>query len=123
MNVLIFHCSCLEGNYTLKADWTAEGLTWTVETDIEALQSGTGELSSVKEFSDLLNKADIPHWERRYEADGSAIEDAVRWDLKLDTDGNTYLSEGEETFFPYGYETLIDALALIDPQVRYFSYR
>lgn len=123
MNVLIFHCSCLDGNYTLKADWTAEGLTWTVETDIEALHSATGELSSVKPFTDLLEKADIPHWERRYEADGSAIEDAVRWSLKLDTEDKICLSEGEETFLPYGYEDLMDALALIDPQVRYFSYR
>ncbi|MBQ2509720.1 MAG: hypothetical protein II529_02735 [Erysipelotrichaceae bacterium] len=125
MNTLIFHCSCLDGNYTLKAEWTADELTYTVDTDIEELSGKTGELDpeSVKGFLDLLEKAGIPHWERRYVPEGSGIEDAVRWNVEYVSGEEMYRSSGEETFLPYGYETLIDALESMDKDVRYFSYR
>ena len=125
MNALIFHCSCLDGNYTLKAEWTMDNLDYSVDTDIEALSpsSGTLDPDSLKRFLKLLDEAEIPRWERRYEAKGSAIEDAVRWNVEYSLGDDTYRSDGEETYLPYGYETLIDALGLIDEEIKYFSYR
>ena len=125
MNDLIFHCSCLDGNYTLKAEWTEEKLVYTVETDIEELSDQTGELTgaSLKDFLDRLKEAGIPRWERRYGPEGFGIEDAVRWNVELTEDGKTFHSDGEETFLPYGYETLIDAMRSIDQKIDYFSYR
>lgn len=118
MKHLEYKCECLEGNYLLTVEETAESLTYRVLTDIEKLESREGELDGedVKKFTELLEKAQINRWEEEY-AGEPKIEDAVQWQFACDG----YSVKGEESYYPYGHEYLLEALELCDPQISYFS--
>ena len=53
-------------------------------------------------------------------ADLSGIADAVKWKVKLIKDDKEYVSKGEESFEPYTYKQLIDALRLMEDKADYF---
>ena len=53
-------------------------------------------------------------------ADLSGIADAVKWKVKLIKDDKEYVPRGEESFEPYTYKQLIDALRLMEGKADYF---
>ena len=118
MKHLEYKCECLEGNYLLAVD----GLSYRVVTDIERLESREGELGAedAKKFAELLAKAGVEKWDEEYTGE-NGIEDAVRWQFSCEDDNAAYHSQGEESFYPYGYEYLLEALELCDPGITYFK--
>ena len=120
MKQLNFVFDCLDGKYEFvgKLD---DVLVYTVETNIVGFNDIEGELD--KETSDLflkkLEMANIDKWDRQYSGENS-IEDAVYWYVKYKDGDKIYVSSGEESFEPYNYEHLIEALKLCDDKADYF---
>ena len=121
MNRLEYKFDCLDGHYFLIAQWD-EVLNYEIDTDIAEFESRSGELSAeeTKKFDDLLHQAKIESWDRSYLSEGEGIEDAVTWKLILQKEGKEYVSTGEESFEPYGYDLFVDALRIIEEKADYF---
>ncbi len=122
MNRLEYHFDCLDGNYLFVCQFDEEKLSYVIESSIPELSSKSGELSKEEtiRFNQLLREAQIEKWDREYMADLSGIVDAVKWKVKLIKDDKEYVSKGEESFEPYTYKQLIDALALMEDKADYF---
>ena len=116
---LEFYFNCLEGRYFCVFE---DGI-YSVESDIPGFGDKSGELSQEenKLFSDKLNAAKIENWDRYYLPESEGIEDGVKWKVKLIKDDKEYVSEGEESYEPYGYEYFIEALKLIEDHADYFA--
>ena len=123
MNKLEYHFKCLEGFYELFVEYDNDRLLYEINTDIESLESINGELDSskIKQFVELLDKAEIGKWDKEYEADGSIIEDGTTWSIAYLKDDKEYHSKGVEGYWPYGYEYFIEALKLIDAKADYMN--
>ncbi|MBR4471316.1 MAG: hypothetical protein IKS54_08420 [Erysipelotrichaceae bacterium] len=121
MNRLEYKFDCLDGHYFLIAQWD-EVLNYEIDTDIAEFESRSGELSAegTKKFADLLDQAKIESWEKEYLPENEGIEDAVKWKLVLCKDEKEYVSYGEESFEPYGYELFVDALRIFEEKADYF---
>jgi hypothetical protein len=93
-----------------------------LETDIAELDNVSGQLNDQdsEKFRQELARAGIERWDREYQPVLSAIEDAVKWEVEYEKDGKVYCSKGEETYEPYDYFHLVDALALCSPKADYF---
>lgn len=120
MKQLNFVFTCLDGNYEFvgKLD---DVLVYTVETNIEGLNSFEGELDkkNSEEFLKKVEMANIDKWDREYKGD-NPIEDGVKWYAKYIDEDKVYVSSGEESFEPYNYEHLIEALLVCDKNAEYF---
>ena len=121
MNRLEYKFDCLDGHYFLLCQWD-EVLNYEVDTDIAEFESRSGELSEeeTKKFTDLLDQAKIESWEKEYLPENEGIEDAVKWKLVLQKNEKEYVSYGEESFEPYGYELFADALRILEEKADYF---
>ena len=119
MNRLEYHFDCLDGNCLLVCEAENGIMHYTVTGDNPVITGKAGELETYA-FEKLLEEAKIESWERRYEAQGEGIEDAVHWKVVYRKDGKEYVSYGEESYEPYGYEKLIEALKLFEPEADYF---
>ncbi len=122
MNKLEYCFDCLDGHYFLTAQWD-ETLSYEIESDIPGFMNRSGDLSEeeTKAFVNELKKAKIGTWDRDYLPEGEGIEDAVRWKLVLIEEGREYVSKGEESFEPYGYESFVEALKQIEDKADYFK--
>ena len=119
MHRLEFYFNCLEGRYF----FVFEDGIYSIETDIPSFTDKSGELTKkeINTFSDKLNAAKIEAWDRYYLPEGEGIEDGVKWKVRLIKDDKEYVSEGEESYEPYGYEYFIEALKLIEDYADYFA--
>ena len=122
MNRLEYHFDCLDGKYLCVCQFDDESLSYVIESSIPELSDKSGELSKEEavRFNKLLEEAQIEKWDREYMADLSGIADAVKWKVKLIKDDKEYVSRGEESFEPYTYKQLIDALRLMEDKADYF---
>ena len=122
MNRLEYHFDCLDGKYLCVCQFDDESLSYVIESSIPELSGKSGELSKEEavRFNKLLEEAQIEKWDREYMADLSGIADAVKWKVKLIKDDKEYVSRGEESFEPYNYKQLIDALRLMEGKADYF---
>jgi hypothetical protein len=122
MKKLEYCFDCLDGHYSLVMEW-AETLCYEIESDIAGFENRNGELSKqeTEAFEEALKKAEIEKWDRAYLPETEGIEDAVHWKLKLMEDDKEYVSEGEESYEPYGYELFIDALRKAEDKADYFK--
>ena len=122
MNRLEYHFDCLDGKYLCVCQFDDESLNYVIESSIPELSGKSGELSKEEavRFNKLLEEAQIEKWDREYMADLSGIVDAVKWKVKLIKDDKEYVSRGEESFEPYTYKQLIDALRLMEGKADYF---
>ena len=123
MNRIEFHFDCLDGRYFFTAVEDDGIIRFISESTIAELESSEGELS--KEDSELfvkrIDEAGIERWEKEYRPVLSKIEDGVKWKVILYRNEKEYVSKGEETYEPYGYDKLIDALRLCEGKASYFS--
>ena len=122
MNRLEYHFDCLDGNCLLVCEAEDKTIHFAVTGENPVITEKAGELSPEESaaFEKLISKAKIETWDRRYEAQAEGIEDAVQWKVAYQSDGKQYVSSGEESFEPYGYEKLIEALKLFEPEADYF---
>lgn len=120
MNRLEYHFDCLDGNCLLVCEAENGTLHFTVTGNNPVITEKAGELSEVSAFEKLLKEAGIESWDRKYEPQTEGIEDAIRWKVVYQKDGKEYVSSGEESYEPYGYEKLIEALKLFEPEADYF---
>lgn len=122
MNRLEYHFDCLDKKYLCVCQFDDESLSYVIESSIPELSGKSGELSKEEaaRFNKLLEEAQIEKWDREYMADLSGITDAVKWKVKLIKDDKEYVSRGEESFEPYTYKQLIDALRLMEGKADYF---
>lgn len=120
MNKLLFSFNCLDGDYYLEAIFDETKIVYSIETSIVQLENKSGELP-LSVFNELLKKAEIEKWDKEYKPTGSLIEDATKWAVSLQKDDKTYDSKGEEGYWPYHYEKLIEAINLIDTKADYFK--
>ncbi len=123
MNRLEYHFDCLDGNCLLVCETENETLYFTVTGSNPVVVEKNGELSEAGAFAKLLEEAKIETWERSYKPESEGIEDAVHWKVVYQKDGKEYVSCGEESFEPYGYDKLIEALKLFEPEADYFLAR
>ena len=122
MNRLEYHFDCLDGKYLCVCQFDDESLSYVIESSIPELSGKSGELSKEEavRFNKLLEEAQIEKWDREYMADLSGIADAVKWKVKLIKDDKPPPPRGEESFEPYTYKQLIDALRLMEGKADYF---
>ena len=120
MNQLLFRFECLDGTYDFEAQFEKNGLHYEIQSTIPELESLSGTLDETETFLKQLELAQIEKWERNYPAEGTPIEDAVKWQVKLVRDGKVYVTSGEESYEPYCYEYLIRALMCCDGKAEYF---
>lgn len=110
---------CLDGYYYLDLNDNK----YIVDTNIDNFDSVSGELTddNYSKFKNIFGKTNICLWESKYEINGLVIEDSVKWSVKYTDDDNiTYSSVGEEGYWPYEYDTLVDALMIIDKKIEFF---
>ena len=119
MDQLLVRFVCLDGTYDFAAQFDANELHYEIQSTIPGLESLSG-TADAESFMKQLDLAEIEKWDRSYEADGTPIEDAVKWQVKLVKDGREYVTEGEESYEPYRYEHLIKALMCCDEKAGYF---
>lgn len=122
MKSLKFVFDCLEGKYEFNAQGD-DNLEFSIDSTIETLESFEGELdvNKTKLFFDEIDLANIKKWQRRYDCNLTPIEDAVKWYVKYIEDDKEYVSEGEESYEPYEYNHLIEAIKLCDDKADYFK--
>ena len=120
MDQLLFRFTCLDGTYGFEAQFNSDELHYDVQSTIPELDSLSGTLENPETFLKELELAEIEKWDRNYSADGSLIEDAVKWQVKLVRDEKEYVTEGEESYEPYRYEHLVRALMCCDEKAEYF---
>ena len=122
MNRLEYHFNCLDGNCLLVCEAEGETIHFTGTGENPVITEKTGELNAEDSAALIkrIDEAKIETWQSRYEPEAEGIEDAVRWKVVYRKDGREYVSRGEESFEPYGYEELIEALKLFEPQADYF---
>ena len=116
MNRLEFYFNCLDGHYFCVCEADGPSFIYSVETDIPGLSDKSGELSEeeARAFSYEIASAGIRGWNRYYLPEQEGIEDAVKWKVRLYEEDKEYVSSGEESYEPYGYEHLIGALQLFE---------
>ncbi len=115
MTELEYLIDCLDGSYRFYASY-GDLVSYEITTDIACLENISGELNDAdsKLFIDAIEASQITRWEKEYLSDDSAIEDGIRWSVKLMAEGKEYRSHGEESFVSYGHEELIRAIRLCD---------
>ena len=120
MNKMEYTINCLDGTYELTVEYD-DTVIYSVDTNIETMQSFSGELDAdqSKAFIEEIEKAGIERWDREYNAELSEIEDGITWQMRYLKDGKEYVSEGVESYQPYGYEHLVNAIQLLDEKSGY----
>ncbi len=123
MNRLEYHFDCLDGRCLFVCEFDELTLSYDLESTIEEIPARSGELSreDLEKFDKLINAARIESWEKEYKNDFLAIEDGIRWKVKYHKDNKEYVSCGQETYEPYGYEEFINALKLCVDKADYFK--
>ena len=121
MNRLEYHFDCLDGRCLFICEFDEGSLNYDLESTIAEIPASFGELS--RDDSELFNKyiaqANIPGWEKEYEPVLCHVcHEEARSGLNLD--GKEYVSKGEESYEPYGYEDFIKAMKLCVPKAGYF---
>ena len=120
MNKMEYTINCLDGTYELTVEYD-DTVIYSVDTNIETMQSFSGELDAdqSKAFIEEIKKAGIERWDREYNAELSEIEDGITWQMRYLRDGKEYVSKGVESYQPYGYEHLVNAIQLLDEKSGY----
>ena len=123
MNRLEYSFKCLDGRCIFLCEFDGKSLNYDLESTIDELPNVTGELDEKEAalFSEHIKEANIPAWERKYEPTLSKIEDGISWKVKLHYKDKEYVSEGEESYEPYGYDSFIEALKLCIEKADYFK--
>lgn len=115
VNKLDFFFECLDGKYHVNACFDEEKVNYEVESNIDYLPSKSLQIDS-KSFLEEINLANIQTWDHEYS--GKGVEDACKWKVVLSLDNKQYSSKGEESFYPYNYEHLVNALVILDENVQ-----
>jgi len=114
---LIVKFECLQGHYIINID----NDSYIIDTNINGFENSEGNFD-LNSFNELFRKTNIHLWESIYEVNGLAIEDSVKWSIDYtDDEGINFTSKGEEGYWPYEYDELIDALMIIDNKLDYFK--
>lgn len=111
MKNLKINFDCLDGYYNLNV---FDDHTYSIETNIEYLETKSGIIDNFSEFENKLNEANILSWDSDYD---SNIENPVRWNVTLDN----HTSSGLEGNWPYTYDKLIEAIMIIDSKIDCFK--
>ena len=120
MKKLEYTINCLEGVYCFVAE-ISDKVLFNIESTVEAVSSKTGELDQEKSklFIEEINKAEIDKWDKQYKVEGSDIQDGIKWSMKFLDEDKEYISEGYESYQPYNYEHLVNAILLCDEESTY----
>ena len=120
MKKLEYTINCLEGVYCFVAE-ISDKVLFNIESTVEAVSSKTGELDQEKSklFIEEINKAEIDKWDKQYKVEGSDIQDGIKWSMKFLDEDKEYISEGHESYQPYNYEHLVNAILLCDEESTY----
>ena len=102
---------CIDGYYNLNV---FDDYTYSIDTNIEYLETKSGIVDNFNEFEKKLNEVNILSWDSNYD---SNIENPVRWNVTLDD----YSSSGLEGNWPYTYDKLIEAIMIIDSKIDCFK--
>lgn len=105
----------LDGDYTFIGD--INNKSYLIETNIQCLESKSGDLTNIEKFLSIINDASILSWDNNYPVTGLKIEDAIKWSVRIDNK----LITGEEGYWPYGFDLLINAIESIDEKAAYFK--
>ena len=108
---LLYNFKCLDGEYELIVD----DRNYIVNSTISCFETRTGVIEDADKFNDLINKANIKSWDKEYK--GELITDSIEWSIEYDG----YKSRGYETYEPYNYDYLIEAIKLIEKNGDYFK--
>lgn len=121
MNQLIVKFNALDGDYTFICHIEDE-ISYSIDTNIDVLESKEGIfLKDEKErFLDKIKEARITSWDKQYSKTGLKIEDSVKWEVEYIFLDKTYKSKGEEGYWPYNFDSLIEALIIADDKAKYF---
>lgn len=114
MKSLKINFDTLDGYYNLIV---LDNHTYSIETNIESLDSKSGIIDCYDRFIKELSDVNIQAWDKNYDSSKLNIEDAVKWKVELDD----YSSNGIEGNWPYTYDKLIDVIKLIDSKADYFK--
>ena len=116
---LNFRIDCPDGKYAFDCDCN-EKVEYKVESDIPGLENTAGEIMP-DAFSSLVEKATIEKWDREYSG-SSLIEDEIIWNLEYIKENRIYRVKGHESYEPYNFEYLLNAIKLCDKQLEYFGW-
>ncbi|UII54326.1 hypothetical protein LS684_11570 [Cytobacillus spongiae] len=97
-------------SYTVKIDFTSERFTffeWQLDQSVWNFERPKW-LGSVRDFKHALYRAKIWDWEEDHQPNAIVL-DGVNWSIELHTKGQTYYSEGLESF-PREWRTFTRAL-------------
>ena len=119
MEKLTFKIDCLWGKYLFEAAADEGKIVYRSSSDIEGFTDKEGTLDDPRAFLNLIEEAHIEKWEKEYKGE-NGIEDAIKWSVEFEDGGHRYLSSGEEAFWPYGYDKLIQAIRLVDEDIDRF---
>jgi len=116
MKYFEFSFNCPDGQYTLSVKNEEQVFSYIVSSTIEGFTEKSGILTEkdTNEFIEKLNKANILSWDKYY--GNKKLDDACTWNIVIDD----FSTSGEESFEPYNYQYLIEALQLIEDNVDYF---
>ena len=119
---LEFKIDCLDGKYYFDCACNEE-LIYNVDTSINSLNNIEGQLSDEdkEKFLSLINEAQIEKWDRNYTGI-SLIDDGIRWSVKYLNNDKEYVSDGVESYEPYSFRKLIEAIMICDKQLSYFGW-
>ena len=120
MKKLEYTINCLDGVYCFVAEFE-DSVIFNVDSTVEAVSSKSGELDAQKSklFIEEINSSQIDKWDRKYNVDGTDIEDGIRWSIRYLDGEKEYLSDGLESYQPYNYEHLVKAILLCDQESEY----
>lgn len=121
MEKLIVKFISLDGEYEINIDIN-DTIAYTVNSTIKELPSKDGELSKdeIGVFISKLKEVNLTNWEKEYLPTGLKIDDSVVWDVAYITSDKEYRFFGEEGYWPYTYDDLIDVLSIADNNIKYF---
>lgn len=122
MEKLIVSFDALDGKYTIEVD-IKENITYVVDSSIEYIPSKEGELlkENRAQFLNKLNESNLIYWDKEYTPTGSKIADSVKWRVIYRVKDKEYCSIGEEGYWPYNYDVLIDDLSMLDENIKCFN--
>ena len=120
MKKLEYTVNCLDGVYTIVCEFD-DVVDYVIETNIESLSSKQGQLNEElnKVFIDNIDKANIKSWDLQYNPTDSTIEDAIDWQIVYFDNDKEYKSCGTESYQPYNYEYIVEAILLCDEDSAY----
>ena len=120
MNRLEYHFDCLDGRYFCVCEYDDFSFAYNIETSLPGFENKQGILKEDEAvlFKEKVNRASIESWDKHYGV--ASIEDGIKWKVKYIKEDMEYVSDGYETYEPYGYEAFMEALGIIEDKAAYF---